>query len=78
MRTFDFTPFTRSAIGFDHLFDLLNNQTAESVENYPPMTSCAPGKTPSALTSRSRVLRHPTSTSPREQSADRFGPEDRD
>ena len=36
MRTFDFTPFTRSAIGFDHLFDLLNKQTAESVENYPP------------------------------------------
>ena len=36
MRTFDFSPFTRSAIGFDHLFDLLNKQTAESVENYPP------------------------------------------
>ena len=36
MRTFDFSPFTRSAIGFDHLFELLNNQTAESVENYPP------------------------------------------
>ena len=36
MRTIDFTPFTRSAIGFDHLFDLLNKQTAESVENYPP------------------------------------------
>ncbi len=36
MRTFDFTPFTRSAIGFDHLFELLNSQTAEGVENYPP------------------------------------------
>jgi len=36
MRTFDFTPFTRSAIGFDRLFDLLNNQTAEGIENYPP------------------------------------------
>ena len=36
MRTIDFTPFTRSAIGFDHLFELLNNQTTESVENYPP------------------------------------------
>ena len=35
MRTMDFTPFTRSAIGFDHLFDLLN-QSSESVENYPP------------------------------------------
>ena len=36
MRTFDFTPFSRSAIGFEHLFDLLKNQTTESVENYPP------------------------------------------
>ena len=36
MRTFDFTPFTRSAIGFDHLFDLLNSQSTESAENYPP------------------------------------------
>ncbi|MDB5652598.1 MAG: Heat shock protein Hsp20 [Tardiphaga sp.] len=36
MRTIDFTPFSRSAIGFDHLFDLLNAQTAESTENYPP------------------------------------------
>ena len=36
MRTIDFTPFSRSAIGFDHLFDLLNAQTAETSENYPP------------------------------------------
>jgi molecular chaperone IbpA len=36
MRTIDFTPFSRSAIGFDHLFNLLNAQTAENVENYPP------------------------------------------
>jgi molecular chaperone IbpA len=35
MRTMDFTPFTRSAIGFEHLFELLN-QSSESVENYPP------------------------------------------
>lgn len=32
MRTIDFTPFSRSAIGFD----LLNAQTAENTENYPP------------------------------------------
>jgi hypothetical protein len=25
MRNFDFTPLSRSSIGFDHLFDLLNN-----------------------------------------------------
>jgi molecular chaperone IbpA len=37
MRTFDFTPFARSSIGFDHLFDLLNNpQLAEDQGGYPP------------------------------------------
>jgi molecular chaperone IbpA len=36
MRTIDFTPFSRSAIGFDHLFDLLNSRTADENENYPP------------------------------------------
>ena len=37
MRTFDFTPFSRSSIGFDHLFDLLNNpQWTEDQGGYPP------------------------------------------
>jgi molecular chaperone IbpA len=36
MRNFDFTLFTRSAIGFDRLFELINSQTAESVDNFPP------------------------------------------
>lgn len=36
MRTFDFSPFTRSAIGFDHLFELLSNQNIDNAENYPP------------------------------------------
>ncbi len=38
MRTnFDFTPFRRSTVGFDRLFDLLENATRlESVETYPP------------------------------------------
>ena len=36
MRTIDFTPFSRSAIGFDHLFELLNSRTADENENYPP------------------------------------------
>src|SRR5215207_11526256 len=37
MRTFDFTPFSRSSIGFDHLFDLLNNpQVGEDQGAYPP------------------------------------------
>lgn len=36
MRTIDFTPFSRSAIGFDHLFDLLNSRAGDENENYPP------------------------------------------
>ncbi len=35
MRTFDFTPYRRSAIGFDRLFDLLENNRAQA-DNYPP------------------------------------------
>ena len=34
---FDFAPFRRSTIGFDRLFDLLENSTAsQGGENYPP------------------------------------------
>ena len=34
MRNFDFTPFSRSSIGFDHLIDLLNNpQLAERIHD---------------------------------------------
>lgn len=36
MRTYDFTPFARSAIGFDRLFDLLNAGSKESIEGHPP------------------------------------------
>lgn len=37
MSRFDFTPYRRSTVGFDHLFDLLENQTrSNSGENYPP------------------------------------------
>ena len=38
MRTnFDFTPFRRSTVGFDRLFDLLENAAKlEPVENFPP------------------------------------------
>ena len=36
MRTnFDFAPFRRSSIGFDRLFDLLEN-SGQTAENYPP------------------------------------------
>ena len=37
MRTFDFAPYRRSMIGFDRLFDLLENAgRTDTAENYPP------------------------------------------
>ena len=37
MRTFDFTPYRRSTVGFDRLFDLLETGTrADASEGYPP------------------------------------------
>ncbi len=37
MNRFDFTPYRRSTVGFDRLFDLLeNNARGSSSDNYPP------------------------------------------
>ena len=37
MNRFDFTPYRRSTVGFDRLFDLLENQARQnSGDNYPP------------------------------------------
>ena len=37
MRNYDFTPLCRSTVGFDHLFDLINNsQVLENQDDYPP------------------------------------------
>jgi molecular chaperone IbpA len=36
MRSFDFTPYRRSTIGFDRLFEFLENANREQAENYPP------------------------------------------
>lgn len=37
MSRFDFTPYRRSTVGFDHLFDLLENQARSNAgDNYPP------------------------------------------
>ena len=36
MRTFDFSPFTRNAIGFETLFDRLNDWPQDNNEGYPP------------------------------------------
>ena len=34
---FDFAPFRRSTVGFDRLFDMLENSaTSQNQENYPP------------------------------------------
>ena len=36
MNRFDFSPYRRSTVGFDRLFDLLENQARNSGDNYPP------------------------------------------
>jgi molecular chaperone IbpA len=37
MRGFDLTPFRRSTVGFDRLFDLIENNTRlQATDNYPP------------------------------------------
>lgn len=37
MERFDFTPYRRSTVGFDRLFDLLENQVrGQGGDNYPP------------------------------------------
>ena len=33
---FDFAPFRRSTVGFDRLFDMLENSSGQATENYPP------------------------------------------
>ena len=36
MRTFDFSPFARNAIGFETLFDRLNDRSYDNNDGYPP------------------------------------------
>lgn len=37
MARFDFTPYRRNTVGFDHLFDILENQVRNNNgDNYPP------------------------------------------
>jgi molecular chaperone IbpA len=36
MRAFDFAPLSRSTIGFDRLFEMLNADRAEADQAYPP------------------------------------------
>ena len=36
MNRFDFSPYRRSFVGFDRVFDALENATAQTSDNYPP------------------------------------------
>ena len=36
MRNYDFTPYRRSTVGFDRLFDFLENANRAEQDNYPP------------------------------------------
>ncbi|GGD63358.1 Hsp20 family protein [Croceicoccus mobilis] len=36
MNRFDFTPYRRTTVGFDRLFDLLENTARNQGDNYPP------------------------------------------
>jgi molecular chaperone IbpA len=36
MRTYDLTPFYRSTVGFDRLFNLLDQATSDGTPGYPP------------------------------------------
>jgi molecular chaperone IbpA len=36
MRSTDFTPYRRSTVGFDRLFDYLESARTEQADNYPP------------------------------------------
>ena len=42
--TLDFTPYRRSLIGFNHLFDLMANATLDQVEGYPPFDVAQEGE----------------------------------
>jgi molecular chaperone IbpA len=36
MRTYDFSPLWRSTVGFDRMFDLINNEVPDVQDTYPP------------------------------------------
>lgn len=45
MSRFDFTPYRRSTVGFDHLFDLLESQARNNPgDNYPPFNIARSGE----------------------------------
>ena len=44
MSRLDFTPYRRSTVGFDRLFDLLESQARSSGDNYPPFNIARQGE----------------------------------
>ena len=44
MRTYDLTPFYRSTVGFDRLFSLLDQATADGSPGYPPYNIARTGE----------------------------------
>ena len=36
MNRLDFTPYRRSMVGFDRIFDMIENQSRSSSDNFPP------------------------------------------
>ena len=64
MRTYDFAPLWRSSIGFDRLFDLLNDtQRLETQDNYPPYDIVRTGENPTVSPWPSPASRLRTSAS---------------
>jgi molecular chaperone IbpA len=76
MRTYDFAPLWRSSVGFDRLFDLINDtQRLEGQDNYPPydivrtdenayrISLALAGNSTSKIMSRSRERRSKTACS---------------
>ena len=57
MRTYDFAPLWRSSVGFDRLFDLINDtQRLEGQDNYPPYDIVRIGETLTHLPRPRRLL----------------------
>ena len=64
MRNYDFSPLWRSSIGFDRLFDLINN-TQENQDGYPPYDIARTGDDTFRISLAVAASRRKTSASPR-------------
>ena len=61
---FDFAPFRRSSVGFDRLFDMLENSGNGGGENYPPFDLIRRARTSIGSSWRSPASSRKRSTSP--------------